>query len=117
MRLSPRPPNGDDFGDWNGWRFEAIDGYSGSDFVSYLVMDLLNGQPIYEAMLDKMAIKHPTDLVEPTLIELTVGDKIAGKYVRDLKLPDNVLITTQIHNKNHKWFQVARASYPVPPFS
>lgn len=68
-------------------------------FVSYLVMDLLNGQPIYEAMLDKMAIKHPTDLVEPTLIELTVGDKIAGKYVRDLKLPDNVLITTQIHNK------------------
>lgn len=68
-------------------------------FVSYLVMDLLNGQPIYEAMLDKMAMKHPTNLVEPTLIELTVGDKIAGKYVKELKLPENVLITTQIHHQ------------------
>ncbi|HEL0560299.1 TPA: ClC family H(+)/Cl(-) exchange transporter [Streptococcus equi subsp. zooepidemicus] len=68
-------------------------------FVAYLVMDLLNGQPIYEAMLEKMAIEHPTDLVEPTLIELPVSEKIAGRYVRDLKLPKNVLITTQIHHK------------------
>lgn len=68
-------------------------------FVAYLVMDLLNGQPIYEAMLEKMAIKHPTDLVEPTLIELPVSEKIAGRYVRDLKLPKNVLITTQLHHK------------------
>ncbi|KGR73202.1 ribonuclease HII [Streptococcus phocae subsp. salmonis] len=68
-------------------------------FVAYLIMDLLNGQPIYEAMLEKMEIEHPTDLVEPTLIELPVSEKIAGQYVRDLKLPKNVLITTQIHHK------------------
>ncbi|MGT2935661.1 ClC family H(+)/Cl(-) exchange transporter [Streptococcus castoreus] len=68
-------------------------------FVSYLVMDLWNGQPIYEAMLEKMNIKHPINLVEPTLIELAVSDKIAGKHVRDLKLPKNVLITTQIYHQ------------------
>ncbi|MGT2887393.1 chloride channel protein [Streptococcus didelphis] len=68
-------------------------------FVAYLIMDLLKGEPIYEAMLAKMTINHPSDLVEPTLIELTVSEKLAGRYVRDLQLPANVLITTQINNK------------------
>lgn len=70
-------------------------------FVAYVVMDLLNGQPIYEAMLEKLPIKSAQDIVEPTLIELTVGHKLAGKYVRDLALPKNTLITTQVnHNKS-----------------
>ncbi|MGT2932624.1 ClC family H(+)/Cl(-) exchange transporter [Streptococcus catagoni] len=68
--------------------------------VAYLVMDLLEGEPIYEAMLEKMALSRPSELVEPTLIELTVGDKIAGKLVRQLELPKNVLITTQIYHKH-----------------
>lgn len=65
--------------------------------VAYLVMDLLKGEPIYEAMLERMAPKHDTSVVEPTLIELTVSEKVAGKCVKDLELPKNVLITTQLH--------------------
>ncbi|VTS14184.1 ClC family H(+)/Cl(-) exchange transporter [Streptococcus pseudoporcinus] len=67
-------------------------------FVAYFLMDLLKGAPIYEAMLEEMPIMPPSELVEPTLVELTVSDHIAGRYVRDLKLPDNVLITTQVHH-------------------
>ena len=53
--------------------------------VAYIAMDLLKGEPIYEALLAKSfcstrQMKSP----EPTLIELTVSDKIAGRYVRDL---------------------------------
>ncbi|MBE6162092.1 MAG: ClC family H(+)/Cl(-) exchange transporter [Streptococcus equinus] len=65
--------------------------------VAYIVMDLLKGEPIYEAMLAKLSISKDREVIEPTLIELTVSDKIAGKRVRDLTLPKNVLITTQIH--------------------
>ncbi|MBF0818484.1 ClC family H(+)/Cl(-) exchange transporter [Streptococcus acidominimus] len=67
--------------------------------VAYIVMDLLKGEPIYEAMLAKMTIAHTTDIVEPTLIELVVSDKIARKKVRELTLPKNILITTQIHHQ------------------
>lgn len=67
--------------------------------VAYIVMDLLKGEPIYEAMLAKMTIAHTTDIVEPTLIELIVSDKIAGKKVRELALPKNILITTQIYHQ------------------
>ncbi|MBF7093705.1 chloride channel protein [Streptococcus sp. HF-1907] len=65
--------------------------------VAYIVMDILKGQPVYEAMLANMEPTVEHTVVEPTLIELTVSDKIAGKRVRDLVLPKNVLITTQIH--------------------
>jgi H+/Cl- antiporter ClcA len=67
--------------------------------VAYIVMDLLKGEPIYEAMLAKLSISKDREVIEPTLIELTVSDKIAGKRVRDLTLPKNVLITTQIHRQ------------------
>lgn len=67
--------------------------------VAYIVMDLLKGEPIYEALLAKLSVPQDREVIEPTLIELTVSDKIAGKYVRDLTLPKNVLITTQIHAK------------------
>ncbi|WP_420543223.1 ClC family H(+)/Cl(-) exchange transporter [Streptococcus equinus] len=67
--------------------------------VAYIVMDLLKGEPIYEAMLAKLSIPKDREVIEPTLIELTVSDKIAGKRVRDLTLPKNVLITTQIHRQ------------------
>lgn len=66
--------------------------------VAYIVMDLLKGEPIYEAMLAKMTISHMTDIVEPTLMEMVVSDKIAGKRVRELSLSKNILITTQIHH-------------------
>ncbi|MGT2799742.1 ClC family H(+)/Cl(-) exchange transporter [Streptococcus marmotae] len=67
--------------------------------VSYIVMDLLKGEPIYEAMLAKMSVTAPSNIIEPTLIELIVSDKLAGKRVRDLDLPKNILLTTQIHHQ------------------
>ncbi len=67
--------------------------------VAYIAMDLLKAEPIYEALLAKLSVPQDREVIEPTLIELTVSDKIAGKYVRDLTLPKNVLITTQIHAK------------------
>ncbi|MCK1221673.1 ClC family H(+)/Cl(-) exchange transporter [Streptococcus uberis] len=69
-------------------------------FVAYLIMDLQKGAPIYEAMLEKMSIAPPSQLLEPTLIELVVGERLAGRLVKELKLPENVLMTTQIiHGK------------------
>lgn len=65
--------------------------------VAYIAMDLLKGEPIYEALLAKLSGPQDREVIEPTLIELTVSNKIAGRYVRDLTLPKNVLITTQIH--------------------
>lgn len=67
--------------------------------VAYIVMDVLKGEPIYEAMLEKMKHSRKDDIDQPTLIELVVSDKIAGKVVKDLKLPKNVLITTQVINQ------------------
>ena len=66
--------------------------------VAYIVMDLLKGAPVYEAMLEKMLPEEATDEGEVTLIEIPVSDKIAGKQVHELNLPHNVLITTQVHN-------------------
>ena len=68
--------------------------------TAYIIMDLCKGEPIYEAMLAKMTARKKESSIEPTLIELIVSDKIAGKRVKDLFLPDNVLITTQIHQSN-----------------
>ena len=48
--------------------------------VAYIVMDLLKGAPVYEAMLEKMLPESATDDGEITLIEIPVSDKIAGKH-------------------------------------
>ncbi|HEW8328113.1 TPA: chloride channel protein [Streptococcus pneumoniae] len=66
--------------------------------VSYIIMDLLKGTPVYEAMLEKMLPEEVSIEGEVTLIEIPVSDKIAGKQVHELNLPHNVLITTQVHN-------------------
>ena len=70
--------------------------------VAYIVMDMLKGAPVYEAMLEKMLPESATDDGEVTLIEIPVSDKIAGKQVHELNLPHNVLITTQVHNGKSK---------------
>ena len=70
--------------------------------VAYIVMDLLKGAPVYEAMLEKMLPESATNDGEITLIEIPVSDKIAGKQVHELNLPHNVLITTQVHNGKSK---------------
>ncbi len=66
--------------------------------VAYIIMDLLKGAPVYEAMLEKMLPEEATDEGKVTLIEIPVSDKIAGKQVHELNLPHNILITTQVHN-------------------
>ncbi|MGT2756867.1 ClC family H(+)/Cl(-) exchange transporter [Streptococcus ovuberis] len=62
---------------------------------SYIVMDLCHGVPIYEAMLEKMLPEHANETTRVTLIEIPVSEKIAGRRVADLTLPDGVLITGQ----------------------
>ena len=52
--------------------------------VAYIVMDLLKGAPVYEAMLEKMLPETASDDGEVTLIEIPVSDKIAGKQVHEL---------------------------------
>lgn len=49
--------------------------------VSYIIMDLLKGTPVYEAMLEKMLPEEVSSEGEVTLIEIPVSDKIAGKQV------------------------------------
>ena len=66
--------------------------------VAYIIMDLLKGAPVYEAMLEKMFPEEVDDYGEITLIEIPVSEKIAGKQVHELNLSANVLITTQIRN-------------------
>lgn len=39
-------------------------------------MDLLKGEPIYEALLAKLSVPQDREVIEPTLIELTVSDKL-----------------------------------------
>ena len=65
--------------------------------VAYIVMDLLKGAPIYEAMLEKMLPDSIEAESDTTLIEIPVSEKIAGRQVHELDLPDGVLITMNIH--------------------
>lgn len=67
--------------------------------TAYVVMDLLKGDPIYEAMLEAMLpekIDSPTS--EMTMIEVVVTEVLADRFVSDLHLPHHVLITSQIHH-------------------
>ena len=66
--------------------------------VAYVVMDLLGGAPVYEAMLERMLPDSLSDNSETTLIEIPVSEKIAGKQVHELELPRGILITMQQHN-------------------
>lgn len=67
--------------------------------VAYIVMDLLKGAPVYEAMLERLLPEEvAADQGGVTLIEIPVSEKISGKQVHELNLPHNTLITTQVHN-------------------
>ena len=66
--------------------------------TAYITMDLLKGAPVYEAMLEQLMpeVTSSSDIL--TLIEIPVSEKIAGRQVRDLDLPRDLLITTHQHN-------------------
>lgn len=64
--------------------------------VAYLTMDIMGGEPVYEAMLSTLAPISRLQDAEPTMIDLPVTDNLVGKKVCDLPLPPDVLITTQV---------------------
>ncbi|MDY4761515.1 ClC family H(+)/Cl(-) exchange transporter [Streptococcus thoraltensis] len=67
--------------------------------ISYTVMDLLKGAPVYEAMLEKMFANKEVEVSEKLmLLQWPVSDKIAGRQVRELELPRQILITNQVVN-------------------
>lgn len=65
--------------------------------IAYLTMDFLGGEPVYEAMLQRLLVhqKNPSPGL-PTMIDLPVTEKMAGRCVNELQLPQGVLISTQI---------------------
>ena len=66
--------------------------------TAYITMDLLKGAPVYEAMLEQLMPEVTSGSDVLTLIEIPVSEKIAGRQVRDLNLPRDLLITTHQHN-------------------
>lgn len=69
---------------------------------AYVVMDLLGGAPIYEAMLEKILPDELEATSDMTLIEVVVSEHLANRFVSDLQLPENCLITSQIHHGKNK---------------
>ena len=65
--------------------------------TAYIIMDLLGGAPVYEAMLERMLPDNIGDDGETTLIEIPVSEKISNRQVRDLNLPPDILIVMNIH--------------------
>ena len=66
--------------------------------TAYITMDLVKGAPVYEAMLEQLMPDMTSGSDVLTLIEIPVSEKIAGRQVRDLDLPRELLITTHQHN-------------------
>jgi voltage-gated chloride channel family protein len=66
--------------------------------TAYITMDLVKGAPVYEAMLEQLMPEVTSGSDVLTLIEIPVSEKIAGRQVRDLDLPRDLLITTHQHN-------------------
>ena len=69
---------------------------------AYVIMDLLGGAPIYEAMLEKMLPEDMEQNAEMTLIEVVVSEHLGDTFVSDLSLPPACLITRQIHHGKSK---------------
>lgn len=66
--------------------------------VSYLVVDLLGGAPIYESLADRMIAKTatvkgqgPTDQVTMTVFE---DSNLVDREIRDINWPDDTLVTS-----------------------
>lgn len=66
--------------------------------TAYITMDVLKGAPVYEAMLEQLMPEVTSGSDVLTLIEIPVSEKLAGRQVRDLDLPRDLLITTHQHN-------------------
>ena len=68
---------------------------------SYVIMDILGGAPVYEAMLEKILPEEVEQLEHMTLIEVVVNETLDQTFVSELRLPDSCLITRHIpHGKS-----------------
>ncbi|WP_049618242.1 ClC family H(+)/Cl(-) exchange transporter [Streptococcus sp. X13SY08] len=91
--------------------------------TSYVVMDLLKGAPVYEAMLEKLLPEKVESDSRVTLIEVVVSEHIANKTVSELELPHNSLITSQVHHgksqvvKGNNHLHVGDSIYVAVPVS
>ena len=65
---------------------------------SYVIMDILGGAPVYEAMLEKILPEEVEQQEHMTLIEVVVNETLDQTFVSELRLPDSCLITSQIHH-------------------
>ncbi len=65
---------------------------------SYVIMDILGGAPIYEAMLEKILPEEVDQQEHMTLIEVVVNETLNQTFVSELRLPDSCLIASQIHH-------------------
>jgi len=72
--------------------------------VAYLVVDLLNGAPIYESLLERLLKRKPAHLATSSMItmEVTVlaGGMLEDQQIRDLQLESNSLITLVRRSEN-----------------
>lgn len=63
--------------------------------VAYIVVDILGGDPIYEALLERLVKSKKTHLIgQRTIVEIPVlaGSKLDGTLVRDFEWPDHMLL-------------------------
>lgn len=65
---------------------------------SYVIMDILGGAPVYEAMLEKILPEEVEQQEHMTLIEVVVNETLDQTFVSELRLPDSCLITSQIYH-------------------
>ena len=63
-----------------------------------MIMDILGGAPVYEAMLEKILPEEVEQQEHMTLIEVVVNETLDQTFVSELRLPDSCLITSQIHH-------------------
>lgn len=65
--------------------------------VAYIVVDLLNGAPIYEALKERLNInsdylKRVSKLNDRLEVPIYEGSSIDGKYIRDIPFPKDILV-------------------------
>lgn len=65
--------------------------------VAYIVVDILNGSPIYEALKEKLTINtkylnRVSKYNDQIQIPVYEGSSIDGKYLRDIEFPKDVLV-------------------------
>lgn len=65
--------------------------------AAYIVSDFLGGEPIYEALLERLAAPHEVSYRGKRLVfdfPVEVNSNLAGKAIREIRWPDSMLVTS-----------------------